>query len=252
MMFDGPPREEEPLGDLLVVQPLGDHGQNLRFPAGEAGRVVLGGGTGAPGHAALPALAQAAGDPRGGRPGAEPLKLRERPSQGGRVLGLPQRERRLVGAPEVPPGLGRPLVVAGEVDREGLGDAGRGTARRSPPRGARGELPRHPGGVALERDTEGLCRGLGGEAPAGRRAPPPPFGRSRWARGAAVVAALGEGRRLGEQRPRVRVARRARTVASTVTVRILRSGAWCGWPRTNVAESAAAVQSPRSSSDRAR
>ena len=115
-MVDGSGRQEEPLGDLRVLEPLRDELQHLDLARREGRGVLPGPGRGPRGSPRAPERAQAARDDRGGGTGAELVQLVECPPEcvfvvgAGRVRAQPRTGARLR------PQLGSACAVAGDLE----------------------------------------------------------------------------------------------------------------------------------------
>ena len=102
MVVDRASRDEEPVGDVRVPAAVGDEAKDIHLTRRQLRPVGAGGHPGAA-RDACPALAQPPRHyrRRGTRPElSQPL---ERSPAGVLVIHLPERERRLVGAAELPP-----------------------------------------------------------------------------------------------------------------------------------------------------
>ena len=96
-----------------------DRLEHLELARGEMRGILARGAVGPARHATRPALAQALGDDRRGRPRAEAVQLQQAASQSVVVFGIAEGERRLVRAAELGPEARRLLPVARE--RRGVG-----------------------------------------------------------------------------------------------------------------------------------
>ncbi len=121
-MLDGAGRQEQPLGDGRVPGAVGEEAQDVELPGCQGCRVGARRGVG-PTRDADAELAQLACDDRGSRPRLQPLQLRQRLPQRLLLVGIGERERRLVRAPELRPLPRRLPPVAGELGCIRLGCA---------------------------------------------------------------------------------------------------------------------------------
>ena len=121
--------DDEPLGDLRVAQAVGQQRQHLELARGQPGRVLARARSRPARESAHAALAQPARDDRRGGSGAQRLQLGERAPERLLLVGIGQRERRLVGAAELAATARPPRRIAGELQRD--------TAPPPPPRSPR-------------------------------------------------------------------------------------------------------------------
>src|SRR6185312_6024033 len=94
--------------------------QDLELARRQVGGVLLCSGAGPSREPVGSALAKAARDDRCRRPGAQSLQLFEGTEKGLVVLGVRERERELVGTPELRPEIRRASPLAGDLEGIGL------------------------------------------------------------------------------------------------------------------------------------
>ena len=207
MVVDRPRRGRAARRSRALRRPSASSASTSSSRAREAGRVLPRRRPRPARDSARAALAQPPGDDRGRRRAPEPLQLVERPPERLLLVGIRERERRLVRAAELAPQLGRPrplarraaartapptsagisLVEAGAPSPAGeLADEPAASARRASSNAASVAVERRLA-VALEP------RDLGSR---GRHRPEP----------LQLAGRLGQGPRLVERRPRARVA----------------------------------------------
>ena len=188
-MVDRARREHEPLGDLPVLETLGDERQHLELARGQTR-----------GFAARRLARTAQPEPPAEvlrePAGAEALQLLERRL----VIRVGERPRRLVGAQPRAPRRGSAGGVAVELEPVRLGDPVRRLLERARlPLPVR-ELAGEPEMALLEREVVGRARLLDVALARRRRATPPP--PARRGRGRAAGGGRPDGRSRGRRRAR--------------------------------------------------
>jgi hypothetical protein len=197
-------RQEQTLGDVAVAQAVGDQREHLKLSRGELRRVLARRLPRAAWEVRHAALAQPPAHDRGRRTRTERAQRVEGPG-----AGPPRHPRRRARAPPRTGSPDRPstrglLERARELERVGLGDLLTDLLRHAGPPPPARELADHPARVAAPREREHVLR-LGHDPGAIARQPGR-LGAGRRDRLDALQLGTGEGERLVQRCPRLRVA----------------------------------------------